>query len=111
MLNELRDCFDQDFTEWLLNSNCSGVGAYKGDWYMESSRMRRAFDKMESDSLQAILDILLEEPEADYFWYSYTKKLTYALPHHDVVASGSLGVNKERLKAFFRNIKINQVLQ
>lgn len=111
MIEGLRDCFREEFGEWLLNSNCPDVGPFKRDWWMESSRMRRQFDKIQSDSLKAILDILLIHPEADYFWYSYTGKLTYALPHHEVVASGSIRVDSDKIKILLRDIKINQILK
>ena len=116
MIEGLRDCFREEFGEWLLNSNCSGVGPFKGEWGKESSRMRRGFDKIESDSLQAILDILIIHPEADYFWYTYKEhgsRLTYSLPSPktQAVPGDALRVDKEKIKVFLRNIKINQILQ
>lgn len=111
MLNELRDCFREDFSEWLLSSNCSGIGPFKGEWWMESSQMRRQFSKIEMRSLKEILDVLITYPEADYFWYNYKKKLTYSLPHDQEVPGNSITVDSNKVKAFLRDIKINQILE
>jgi len=114
MIDRLKDCFRQEFGEWLLSSNCPDIGPFKGEWWMESSRMRRQFSKIESDSLRAILDILLIYPEADYFWYTYPengRRLTWVLPHHEVVPGDGLRVDKDKIKSFLRDIKINQILE
>jgi hypothetical protein len=114
---ELRDCLIVDFpvvpgkgfTEWLLKSNNPKVGPYLGE-----DRFKDMLAKVEEESLQEILDILLREPKADYFWYTYKEHgggLTYALPHHDVVPSGAIRVNKEKIKVFLRDIKIEKLLQ
>jgi len=68
---------------------------------------------VEGESLKDILDILLREPEADYFWYTYKEHgggLTYALTHHDVIPSDALRVDKEKMKVFLRDIKIEILL-
>ena len=111
----LKDCFKEDFTNWLIQSNCPLVGPFKGDWWMESSRMRRQFDKIQYDSLQAILDILLIHPEADYFWYGYVEhggSLSYTLPSSvpQPVPGDSLRVDKD-IKIFLRDYKIEKLLQ
>lgn len=99
---ELRDCFKEDFTQWLLKSNNRIIS--------------------ESESLKDILDIILMEPEADYFWYTYPvgtlsdrylsrgSKLTYSLRKDEVVPSDSLRVDKEKVKSFLRDYKINQLI-
>lgn len=114
---ELKDCFREDFpvhpgcefTEWLLKSNNPKVGPYLGE-----DRFKDMLAKVESESLQEILDILLREPLADYFWYGYPEhggKLSYSLPHHDVVPGGALRVDKEKIKIFLRDIKLETLLQ
>lgn len=68
--------------------------------------------EIEVHVLNEILDILLREPEADYFWYGYPEhgsKLSYSLPHHDTVPSGALRVDKERIKSFLRNWKLEKL--
>ena len=104
---ELRDCFKEDFTQWLLKSNNRSVN--------------------EKECLKGILDILLREPEADYFWYTYpvvaeieliyhnrgisdSSRLIYSLPKDEVVPSDSLRVDKEKVKSFLRHIKIESIL-
>ena len=114
---ELKDCFKfgfpdvvgSDFTGWLLKSNNPKVGPY-----LAEGRFNDMLAKVESESLQEILDILLREPQADYFWYNWSEhggKLTYTLPHHDVVAAGSLRVDKEKMKIFLRDYKLEKLLQ
>lgn len=114
---ELKDCFREDFpvhpgcgfTEWLLKSNNPKVGPYLGE-----DRFKDMLSKVESESLQEILNILLREPLADYFWYGYPEhggKLSYSLPHHDVVPGGALRVDKEKMKVFLRDIKLETLLQ
>jgi hypothetical protein len=93
----LRDCFNEDFTEWLENSN------YIGDINPDA----------EYGVLKDILDILLREPLADYFWYGYPEhggKLSYSLPHHDTVPGGALRVDKDKIKVFLRDIKLDNIL-
>ena len=111
MTNEIENCFKENFTQWLLQSNCPDVGPFKGDWWQDLSRMRRGFDKIKSNSLQSILDILITCPEADYFWYNHSSNLTYSLPHHEVVPSGSIRIDSDKVKMLLRDIKINQILE
>jgi len=123
MIERLKECFKEDFTEWLLKSDCPGVGPFKREWELppsihlqfESSTMRRTFDKIQSKSLQDIFDILQREPLADYFWYGYPEhggRLTYSLPSPEPqpVLSDALRVDKEKIKIFLRDIKIESIL-
>ena len=101
---ELRDCFKEDFTQWLLKSNNRSVN--------------------EKECLKEILDILLREHEADYFWYTYpvvaviynnrdisdSSRLIYSLPKDEVVPSESLRVDVDKVKSFLRHIKIESIL-
>jgi len=104
---ELRDCFKEDFTQWLLKSNNRSVN--------------------EKECLKEILDILLREPEADYFWYTYPvvaeieliyhnrgisdgSRLIYSLPKDEAVPSESLRVDGDKVKSFLRHIKIESIL-
>ncbi len=105
MLNELKDCFTEDFTQWLEKSNHPHISSLK-------KGMRISFLPIpELESLQEILDVLLKEPDADYFWYSHLGKLTYALPHDQEVPGDSITVDSNKVKAFLRDIKINQILE
>ena len=102
---ELKDCFREDFSIWLNNSNHPKIKPY----ITHQSKL----NKVVEESLQDILDILLREPQADYFWYGYQEhggKLSYSLPHHDVVPGGAIRLDKEKIKVFLRDIKIQTLL-
>jgi hypothetical protein len=96
----IRDCFKEDLTEWLLKSNNPCVN--------------------ENECLKEILDILLREPEADYFWYTYpvvglkgtdkNSRLIYSPPKYEVVPSDSLRVDGDKVKSFLRDYKIESIL-
>ena len=120
VLNKLKDCLyeptygtggmgaNTDFETWLLGSNCSKVGPYLKEDRFENMRQYVVYT-----CLEEILDILIKNPEADYFWYTYPEhggKLTWSEPHHDVVPSDSLRVDKQKIKVFLRDIKISQIL-
>jgi hypothetical protein len=117
MIEELRHCLypefpvkiEEGFTKWLLSSNNPKVGPYLGE-----DRFKDMLAQVEEESLQEILDILLREPLADYFWYGYRENggaLTYSLPHHEVVPGNALRIDKEKMKVFLRDIKIEILLQ
>ena len=107
---ELKDCFREDFSIWLNNSNHPKIKPY----ITHQSKL----NKVVEESLQDILDILLREPQADYFWYNWDSnwnpehggKLSYSLPHHDVVPGNAIRVDKEKIKVFLRDIKIETLL-
>ena len=102
---ELKDCFREDFSIWLNNSNHPKIKPY----ITHQSKL----NKVVEESLQDILDILLREPQADYFWYGYQEhggKLSYSLPHHDVVPGNAIRIDKEKIKVFLRDIKIQTLL-
>lgn len=68
--------------------------------------------EIQESVLNQILEVLLIEPEADYFWYGHPEhgsKFHYSLPHHDVVPSGALRVDKEKIKSFLRNWKLEKL--
>ncbi len=93
----LRDCFKEDFSDWLETSNFS----------------KDINDDTEDEVLNDILDILLKEPKADYFWFGYPEhggKLSYSLPHHVVAPGGAIRVDKEKIKSYLRDLKIESVL-
>ena len=115
---ELKDCFrvefpvhpGGEFTEWLLKSNNPKVGPYLGE-----DRFKDMLVQVEEESLQEILDILLREPLADYFWYGYPEhggKLSYSVPSEGPgpVPGDALRVDKEKMKVFLRDIKIESIL-
>ena len=102
---ELKDCFKEDFLTWLSKSNNPKISPY--------IRHQSKLNRIAEESLGDILDILLREPLADYFWYGYPEhggKLSYSLPHHDVVPGDALRVDKEKIKIFLRDYKLQQIL-
>ena len=111
--NELVDCFKEEFTQWLFKSNHPKVGCdnkHSDDVKLE---FLMDIDNIEKESLQEILDILIREPLADYFWYGYPEhggELSYSLPHHDVVPGDALRVDKDKIKIFLRDYNINKIL-
>jgi hypothetical protein len=109
---ELKDCFRGEFLDWLAKSNNPKIKNWNG---IEGTlKHLKHLQMVREESLSEILDILLREPGADYFWYGYPEhggKLSYSLPHHDVVPSDALRVDKEKIKIFLRNYKLETILQ
>lgn len=100
----LIDCFQEDFIDWLSKSNNPKIQPY--------IRHQSKLNRIAEESLRDILDILLREPQADYFWYRYPEyggELLYSLPHHEVVPGDALRVNKEKIKVFLRNYKLEKL--
>jgi hypothetical protein len=109
---ELKDCFREDFLDWLAKSNNPKIKNWNG--IKGTLKYLKHLQIVREESLQEILDILLREPLADYFWYGYLEhggKLTYASPHHDVVPGNAIRVDKEKIKIFLRDIKLEKLLQ
>jgi hypothetical protein len=127
---ELRDCFREDFIDWLSNSNNDKIKPYVTRFMNSTSfSLGPKLDKVVEESLQEILDILLREPLADYFWYTYPangSELTYSAPLKNstvgyiskdsrlntpqVVPGDALRVDKEKIKIFLRDYKLQTLL-
>jgi hypothetical protein len=107
---DLKECFREgsrwtDFLSWLAQSNHPKI---RSSYAFEPSEL----NKVVEESLSEILDILLREPLADYFWYRYPEyggELLYSLPHHDTVPADALRVDKEKIKSFLRNWKLEKL--
>jgi hypothetical protein len=103
---ELKDCFREGFSHWLLKSNKKNLHESEID------------HKLVEDSLTEILNVILREPLADYFWYGYPEhgsKLSYTIPNPEppepqTVPRDSLRVDKEKIKIFLRDYKIKNIL-
>jgi hypothetical protein len=101
-LLDLKDCFREDFSIWLNNSNHPKIKPY----ITHQSKL----NKVVEESLSDILDILLREPQADYFWYGYPEhggKLSYSF--YNVVPGNALRVDKEKIKVFLRDYKLEKL--
>lgn len=105
MIKELEHCFMQDFSEWLLKSNHPKVYDFQP----------LSWEKIVNESLYEILNILMKEPTSDYFWYGYAEngpgKLSYSRPDDDVVPNDGLRVDKNKIKIYLRDLKINEILK
>lgn len=133
ILDELKSCLytptygvgNKDFETWLLQSNCNKIGPY-----LKEERFKNMLEYIVYGCLEEIFDVLMRSPQADYFWYTYQTEtcksernqdyvaivkqnggeLTWAEPHHDVVPSDALRVDKEKIKVFLRNVKLESLL-
>jgi len=130
-LYQLKQCFKEDFTQWLSRSNTKAQGLVSEllsnvpefDW-SKFDQLLLEWELIEKECLQDILDILLREPKADYFWYSikqiqYTDRyamtrseLFYQVPTDEPspVPVDSLKVDEDKIKALIRDTKINTIL-
>ena len=153
---ELKDCFigpfswrnktqvsgspsPEGFTEWLLkiSNNPKVQQAYLGELDSDKEwedRLNDMLDQVVKESLKQILDILLIEPTADYFWYE-GGYLYYSVPSNrtfqkfvqngyylqfgeagsidaiEGVPSNAIRVNKEKMKIFLRDYKLQTLLK
>ena len=110
---ELKDCFREDFLDWLAKSNNPKIKNWNG--IKGTLKHLKHLQIVREESLQEILDILLREPLADYFWYGYPEhggKLSYSVPSEGPgpVPGDALRVDKEKMKVFLRDIKIESIL-
>lgn len=107
---DLKECFKEDFIDWLIKSNHPFISKKMSN--EKSPLYPEILNNAVTQSLNEILQALLIEPEADYFWYGYPEhgsKFHYSLPHHDTVPSDSLRVDKEKIKSFLRNWKLEKL--
>ena len=117
---DLKECFHSErnssqgaFLKFLANSNHPEI--VKAKEQKKSISGTPVFDKckeIQESVLNQILEVILIEPEADYFWYGYPEhgsKFLYSLPHHDVVPGDALRVDKEKIKSFLRNWKLEKL--
>ena len=117
---DLKDCFHSErnssqgaFLKFLANSNHPEIVKTKEQKkHISGTPVLDKCKEIQESVLNQILETLLIEPEADYFWYRYPEhgsKFSYSLPHHDVVPSGALRVDKEKIKSFLRNWKLENL--
>ena len=122
---ELKDCFiptnigmssSGSFLRFLATSNHPDILKVKEEkrnsLTVSDPSIINKCKEIEESVLYQILEALLREPESDHYWYSYPEngsKFYYSLPHHDVVPSDSLRVDKEKIKIFLRNWKLEKI--
>lgn len=118
----LKKCFKQDFDEWIWHSNDKVIDDIKEIIHINTSSetisetiKRIALDvtlpNRKEEILNQILDILIREPNADYFWFHYDGELIYTLPADYVqeVPGDAIRVDKAKIKSLIRDIKLNQI--
>ena len=118
ILDKLKECFKEDFCQWLWMSNCIDMVNLRENQLPKPNMSEKLLfnytkKQIETGQLHRILTVLVDEPCADYFWYTYPERggeLTWSLPNHDVVPSDALRVDSEKLKILLRDIKLNQIL-
>jgi hypothetical protein len=119
---DLKECFHSDnvggsssgaFLKFLARSNHPEiVKAKEQKKYISGTPVLDKCKEIQEGVLNQILEVLLIEPEADYFWYGYLdhgSKFHYSLPHHEVVPGDALRVDKEKIKVFLRNWKLENL--
>jgi len=107
---ELKDCFREDFLPWLVSSNNPKIRS------LFPTAKPSDIEEVVEECLKEILDVLIREPLADYFWYCYPEhggKLSYTVPSDGpgLVPGDALRVDKEKMKVFLRDIKIETLLK
>ena len=116
---ELKDCFKEDFKQWLLQSDNQKIRNLKSMTYINNyhiitkAQYDLKIDKIVEESLQEILNILLKEPLADYFWYYKTNEISYCTPSMGPgpVPGEAIRVDPDKIKVFLRDYKIEKILQ
>ncbi len=112
----LEDCFNTSFFDWVIDSNYPKSIKYWDKITHSFNKMSQITQKeLEDDivkgSLEEIYDVLKREPLADYFWYTHDGKLTWTTPDSKLAPGDSLRINKEKIKAFLREEKLNELLK
>ena len=114
----LEKCFKQDFDEWIWYSNDNVITNIKEIIHINTSNetiKRIALDvtlpNRKEEILNQILDILIREPNADYFWFHYDGGLTYTLPADYVqpVPGDAIRVDKAKIKSLIRDVKLKEL--
>jgi hypothetical protein len=113
----LKKCFKQDFDEWIWHTNDKTIANIKEIIHINTSSetiKRIALDvtlpNRKEEILNQILDVLIREPNADYFWFHYDGELTYTLPaDYGLVSSAAMRVDNAKIKSLIRDIKLNQI--
>jgi len=137
---ELKDCFKvynypespiqqskNLFTEWLLKSsnNPKIQQAYESKMFIEigKKRFKDVLEQIEKETLQEILNILLKEPLADYFWYEmgkiyYSSGMVKDQLLNDIstekwrsIRYYTIRVDEQKIKIFLRDYKIQTLLK
>lgn len=108
ILNRLINSFDRDFLEWLVHSNNVDIKTLDR---LPASIRDIKLNSIVNQSLMDILQILILNKEANYFWYNWKGELTWSLPHYQVVPSDCIFIKSEKVVSIIRDYKISQVIR
>lgn len=134
---ELKDCFKvynypespiqqskNLFTEWLLKSSNNPKIQQAYEMFIEigEKRFKDVLEQIEKETLQEILNILLKEPLADYFWYEmgklyYSSGMVKDQLLNDIstekwrsIRYYTIRVDEQKIKIFLRDYKIFKII-
>ena len=112
----LKTCFLKNFDEWIWHSNDNIIKNTKHNVIFGNNGESKfvlgvTLPNRKEEVLKQILDILIREPNADYFWFNYKGKLTYTLPadYLQAVPGDAIRVDKAKIKSLIRDFKLNQI--
>lgn len=107
ILDKLKRSFDRDFLEWLAGSNNSDIRNLSNQ---PTSIKQIELRDIVNQSLIDILKVLVDNKEANHFWYNWKGILTWSLPTDQVVPSDCICIEYEKVVSILRDWKISKVL-
>jgi hypothetical protein len=113
ILDKLKRSFDRDFSEWLAGSNNSDIRNLQVQYrrgYFSTSIKQIELGHIVNQSLSEILQVLVDNKEANHFWYHWNGNLTWSLPTDQVVPSDCICIEYEKVVSILRDWKISKVL-
>ena len=110
-----KECFINNVDNFILNSNAPDILEIK-NWISrkmykttDASYGQSIFYSFKNKILHQIFDVLIEYPECDNFWINSKGDV---FNHLGPIGSyETLKINKEGLKSFMRDHKLNQIIQ
>jgi hypothetical protein len=115
ILYKLKRSFDRDFSEWLAGSNNSDIRNLQ---VHPTSINQIELNHIVNQSLSEILQVLVDNKEANHFWYNWKGNLTWSLPTDQVAPSAdqvapsdSICIEYEKVVSILRDWKISKVLE
>jgi len=107
ILDKLKRSFDKDFSEWLAGSNNSDIRNLPNQ---PTSTKQIELGDIVNQSLSEILQVLVDNKEANHFWYHWNGYLTWSLPTDKVAPGDSICIKYETVVSILRDWKISKVL-
>jgi hypothetical protein len=107
ILDKLKRSFDKDFSEWLAGSNNSDIRNLSNQ---PTSIKQITIEQIVNQSLSEILKVLVDNKEANHFWYNWKGNLIWSLPTDQVIPSDCICIEYEKVVSILRDWKISKVL-